>query len=226
MKKTIGVMLILVSILTLGMSAVFIDKSTKKPEKESYAQFLHDAGFTNVSSISKMIANEERSEWEAKGFRYVSYGEMDKLLADNGFIVATADRYVDVIPDDKMVEIKKNYEALEDDMLSYVACDRRDVTSPELLLSYNEISRCWSTCNKSSYHVIDENILKVAGLPTDCDHIKIVETKQKSPIYVVAHASKFLPETTNDPGKIEAKINPDPIAVIKHRNGYLVLASW
>lgn len=162
-----------------------------------------------------------------KGFHFISYAEMDKLLADNGFIIAASESYTGTIPDNKMAELRANLIKLEDDLLEY------EVTSgvfrdKGMYISKNELSKCWNIFHRNDYHPKNLDLLKQNGLNTeDEDEIRIRQSnRENSKIFVVAHSNNFLPGTTNDPGKLTAKPLPDPIAVVKHRLGYIVLASW
>lgn len=217
------------------LSSMVVYKAATKPSDK---EFLYSAGFKNIPTFKDWEKNVDREFWKKhRALNYISYQEADSLMQLNNFIVADAENYIGNIPDSTQKLIHINYEKIEDDMLTY-AIDARDGKSA-YLFSGNEVGwwlRNRESANWSDFVILssvlydrldDKNAIMKAGCP-NVNRWEMNRDYTNTKIKIIANAKYFAPGTTLDSNKLSlAKpIVKDPLAVIKHRNGYVVLAVW
>lgn len=240
MKKVLIISGILIAVFTTSYSVLVKSKpadiaAVSIKRDESIKDFLIKAGFKKVAGIKSYSTDIEKSWWFNKyGLHWLSYEEMDTLMKQNNFIIGAAENYIDSIPDAAAITMRENYKAVSPELLTWRL-------NPYL----NWVNTYWFT----SYE-IDEPAARKEGGQVMPEYLNAlftesgIERKNKydvlfagiydivrdnalSKIFVVADKSKFDIKGMEIVGReLRRPIAHDPIAVIKHRTGYVILAKW
>lgn len=236
-KKTLLITLAIVAVF--GISASYMIPSSKRDT--DLKQFLKEAGFSKVPGIKSFSLSKEKNYWMDKyGLYFLSYEEMDSLCYANNFIVGESDRFKENIPDASVVEMKTNYDKLKSDIIDY-GFEINNQINPSVFLSSSEVGywlrgegRMYSfECNfireNLKYRVTNKGkkVLNDFYNIFSCDKWEMVRVPSHSKIFVVAAPDKFdISGMVINGINLEVAPKPDPIAVIKHRAGYVILTKW
>lgn len=243
MKKkklfTFGTLLLVCSIV-VGIS-VTRSKPTKDQELRS---FLIQAGFNNVPNMVSYSAVAEKKYWmNTYGLHFLTTMEVDTLCKVNNFVMAKATQYKGSLPTASAKEIQINYKKIKDEILSYEFRVNWD-SDNKIFFSENEVG-WWLSGEKErtefDFTFLNTNLadrLNKKGKKVMLEDYKLVSLSSwrmftgnfdHTGIKIIADITKFNTIGSHLEG-IELKPNhvpkPDPIAVMQHRNGYIILAKW
>lgn len=239
-KKILTIALCLVAIFA---TAVIVAPYNKKKDAD-LKQFLKEAGFHKVPSVNSFDIDKEKNWWFSEyGLYFLSFAEMDSLCTANNFIIGASDRYKEAIPATAVTTMQDNYEKIKRELVDYSFSDWRGGRgfAPFIYLSSNEVGwwiRGNSIDNHYEYSFLRKNLIwrvtkKGKRVLRDVYGITSQPTwsMQRVPelrtIHVVASVDKFdITGMTIQNHVLAAPPKPDPIAVIKHRKGYVILAKW
>jgi hypothetical protein len=236
------ILLGIVAMVLLTSATVIINNTMTDGNKAK--EFIYKAGFTNVPEFKDFNQSVERTQWKKLGVNFLTYSEADTLMKLNNFILADAGQYIGHIPDSSMEQIYENYRKVEDHLLNYwllddntqwsdnyktIALSKKDLGWWLNKSGDNDIRYCWLSDN--IYDRLSEIGVKNAigsGL-SNTNNWTLRKDSELSKIQIIAHPSMFVPDVVKDSAtavKLKAPAIPDPMAVVKHRNGVVVLAVW
>lgn len=238
MKKKIVLIAALLIVITVGSVTYFKPKNKDK----DLVEFLHQAGFDQIPSLQSFDYSQEKKYWFDKfGVYFISYAEMDSLCKLNNFIVGEASRYKEDIPMDAIKEMNKNYDTLKDEMVTYgFRTNGQLIAPPDMYFSKSEVGY-WlkdkTNMNDFEVHLVSSDledrlsdkgvkVMKANYYKTHVDDWELIKNNSFSKVYVVSDARKFNTEGMTIVNNILVPQKRDPIAVLKHRKGYLILAKW
>lgn len=203
-------------------------------------QFLQSAGFNKVPGVIKYNSIEEKKYWFNKyGVYFITHDEMKVLCDSNNFIIAPCTVYKGSIPDVAIKEMQVNYNKIGDDMLKYNA---HHTGEAGMLFTENETG--WWLSNKTEdwygyYNFLSDDLkdrLNSRGVKVLKEQYGLSsftewrwnKTDTYTKIQIVADSENFDLTGLDKNGYLYTKHIPkrDPIAVIQHRNGYIILAKW
>jgi hypothetical protein len=248
MKKLILPIVLVIVVLSI----VFItnNKSNavsvipKKSKEVELREFLKQAGFNKVPSVVTNTVTSEKLYWQKTyGLNFLTHAEVKILCDSNNFIIGPASAYQEEIPMESIMEMKRNYERITPDILKYRISTYLETPMQVFLFSESEVSEGISRRWKWLYSEIelgnDAEISKnLSGKGHDVfnthyagsqDYSKWEKafTTEFSKIKIIADHRKFDKTGLVIIGnELQRPPVPDPIAVIQHRNGYIILAKW
>lgn len=236
---------ILLGILAMVLltSATVIVKNTMSDGNKA-KEFIYKAGFTNVPEFKDFNQSVERTQWKKLGVNFLTYSEADTLMKLNNFILADAGQYIGHIPDSSMEQIYENYRKVEDHLLNYWLTDDNlqwGVNNKAIALTKKDLG--WWLDKSGDVHykycLLSDNIfdrLSETGVKNaissglnNTNNWTLKQAPELSKIQIIAHPSMFVPDVVKDSAtasKLKGPTIPDPMAVVKHRNGFVVLAVW
>lgn len=241
MKKKI---LIIALVVIAGVAvATSVAPSSSKKDTDLKV-FLKEAGFSSIPSLKSFSLDKEKQKWwNGYGVYFLSYAEMDSLCVVNQFIIGEASRYKEEIPEIAISEMKNNYDKIKKEMCTYgFRTDGQLIAPPNIYLSESEVGywlrgedyvRSWrftflsekleNRLTKKGVRVMNEDYNVYTS-----DDWTMTRENSFSTIYVVGDIRKFNTAgmTIRNNLLVPFNPNPDPIAVIKHRHGYVILAKW
>jgi hypothetical protein len=247
-KKIVIIALVLVGIGATAWAAKVGPFSEKEQTME---EFLFESGFKVIPDLT---GSELGNYWKSRyNLRFLSDADMDTLCKANGFIVAPSRNYLDMIPDHAAREMKANYEKIEGDMLSYdfftYTYEGTFIREPRIggklfSLSGTEVKswirgkerwrgsvvrETWFDREQRITKAVRPEIIKRYMLNVEGYGYNwiMVRNKDAENIKIVAHHSRF--DTSGFNVDSEVLVIPpkkDPLAVIKHRGGWVILAHW
>lgn len=239
--------LLLISLAVISIAGLAVMKLTPAKQKDDDLKyFLRKAGFNKIPELKSYSVDKNKNYWLDKhGLFFVTDSEMDSLLLINNFIIGESSFYKESIPDEAAKEMKKNYSAVKNDILKYNVEPHDCVIQDHAIwFTENEVGYWMSGENISTnwikFDIISDNLedrLSKKGVKVLNDYYNIYSADRwrssidnsMGRIFVVADKSKF--DTTGMVIANNHLLRPepprrDPIAVIKHRGGYVILARW
>lgn len=210
MKKSI---LLIVSAIIIAMSIqscsnadASMSVTESKPSSDStslhdqsLAGELRDMGFSNSVSVTIPLATEEKEFWANRGLVYWSIGEIHQMMSENNWVIAQANRYTGHIPQEAAEKI---------------VAGRNIVKNEPAIQGF--------FCPDGRYFT-DEQISKLPS--RDAEWVK-TGTRYGSEIMVIAPITKFNTEGTTLVDLELKEPHPDPVVVVRLRDGYVELARW
>lgn len=235
--------LIASAILIVCCAAIAVKTLTASSKKDIDLNiFLVQAGFKKVPSLEKFGVSAEKEYWLTKyGLYFISYKDMDTLCKANDFIIGESNRYKEEIPSASVKTMAENYNKIKDELISYAFRTNGQLTAPpDMYFSASEVGywlRGESNMRMYECDFISQKLEKRLTKrgrkvmqeygKTKCSDWELIRDYSLEKIYVVAQTDKFdLTGMHVENHLLVADRKPDPIAVIKHRKGYVVLAKW
>lgn len=247
MKKKILITTVILAALFTGYGVIIrkagteINVSTDRQfDQHDFKKFLNSAGFKKVPEVVKYNSTSEKAYWFNKyGLYFLTHQEMKTLCDSNNFIIGPADAYKESVPDSSAFEMMQNYNKIKNDMCCYFVNNWH--TRTEMWFTDNELksdvkNMRWQFSN-IEFNSSDENLINhvtkkgndviinvynLEGL-TDYECVKLNDFTK---IKVVADIRKFDKTGLTVKGNELIKPKTDPMAVIQHRNGYIILTRW
>lgn len=224
-------LLVAILAITLLSSSAYMVTRKNPTDKE----FIFQAGFKNIPEFKNWEKNSDRKFWANKGYNFLTFSEMDQLIKSNGFIISDPINYIGSIPDTIQSVIRKNYKKLSKYELKYTI--RKPFSSGSSTGFFCDKDLAWDlrgeTWEEDNDHLIDrlgfwvsDDALVEQGISTDETDWVLEKNLLNAGMKIVAHHSNFVAGTTSDPAILLMPVKPDPMVVMKQRNGYVVLAHW
>jgi hypothetical protein len=209
------------------------------PSNQPIHQFLKEAGFNNVPSVVGNAISAEKTYWQEEyGLHFLTNAEMDTLMKANKFMMGNPSDYIAEIPDTAARTMRKNYNKIDNEFLTYAiqqsTWSRSGVTylfsSREL--GWNLRGEIEESDNDQLFFpdaiswYVDDDAMLAQNMP-DLEDWEMTRVMSNANIRIVAPSNKFRAGAVPVGGLVvpENK-HPDPIAVIPHRNGWVILAKW
>jgi hypothetical protein len=238
-KKSVLIAILLVSGVVFGVSRIIPAKEKDVDVKV----FLKEAGFNKIPELRSYSVDVNKKYWLNKyGLYFVTLKEMDSLLLLNNFIIGASQFYKESIPDAAAKEMAVNYKKIKNDVPAYYI-DPTSGLGSNYTTAFTEDEVGWWMSGKLNddsydYTLISRKLekrLTKKGRKTLRDVYRISGAHswnmqyRKPVIEVVADKSKF--DTTGMVIVNNHLLRPepprrDPIAVVRHREGYIILARW
>jgi hypothetical protein len=231
----------LIAIVLVAASFFTVQAVVSKPvtEEEKLEDFLYTAGFKTAPSMNE---NNLTSFWKTRyGLRFFTDEYMKILCDTNKFIIAPATRFKDGVPHESAKIMMENYKKIEDDLVYYEFESRWSTgvlgrfSRNELKESIDEEAAVSGASSGFFSHypsdlggIVKKRVLQQWSIPPGSQW-EMKKNPQYRDIYVVADPRKFDTKGLEISGHIADNPKPpkkDPIAVVRHRGGWVVLAAW
>lgn len=213
-------------------------KAEKKKVSEESIKFLAEIGLTNSKTVTDNVDlidyTLKKNYVKEYGVSYFSPTGLTTLIRAQDLVMGELTDYIGEIPEANITEFKANYERLKPNNTSHYAIVNWDNKTIKLVINKNIIlpNRINLIKNPTYEDPIPwtHKILKNNPFPTELTAVEYFAKEMDLPspiIKIIAPIKYFHMEgrTVNENNVIVRK-KVDPMIIMEHEGGYLVLTSW